>query len=164
MTRTVIATLVVGCMVIATTAWLTLPRNSKQKGDPSKFRFMHCPKCLRESTYSPEGIEKPCLYCEKPLVGTIESVRISGPLHSQYKRMVAFLLVEVNCLLGIVVYLLYHPPSAGEQEFYYTECPKRSCRRRMRYAAGRAGAKAQCPLCKTKFINPTLEDQAAVGR
>ncbi len=48
--------------------------------------------------------------------------------------------------------------------FYYTYCPNRKCKRKMRYPANRAGLKAQCPLCKTTVINPTVEEQERLER
>jgi hypothetical protein len=162
MNRVHLLVLTVGVSVIVGTAWLTFPRQARSKRDPSKFRFMHCPQCMRESMYSPSGYEKPCMHCDKPLVATVESVSITGASRNPYGRMFALILVEANVVLGILVYLLYHPPPPPETVQYYTNCPNRKCKRRMRYPANRAGAEAQCPLCKTRFVNPTLEEQAAL--
>lgn len=159
MNRILLLVLAIGGLIIGGTIWRTFPRTPKSIGDPAKFRYMHCPECHRESMYSPDGIEKPCMYCDKPLVATVESIKVTGT-HSPLRRMLAYVLVESVALMGAVVYLLYNPPPPPDMEFYYTRCPNLKCNRKMRYAANRAGAEVQCPLCKTKFLNPTLEEQA----
>lgn len=163
MNRILVVVLAVGGLIIAATIWRTYPRAPKSAGDPSQFRFMHCPEFKRESTYSAVGFEKPCMYCDKPLVGTVESIKVTGT-SNPWKRMLAYVLAESVGLMGAVVYILYNPPPSPEMEFYYTRCPNLKCNRKMRYSANRAGAEVQCPICKTKFLNPTLEEQAAAKR
>jgi ribosomal protein S27E len=163
MNRRVLLVVAVGVSVLVATVWLTFPRKAKSVvRDASLLRYMHCPNCLRESLYSPAAFDTPCLYCNKQLVATEESIKLTG-VRNPYSRMLALILVEANCILGIVVCLLYFPPAPPEMEQFYTNCPNRKCKRRMRYPANRAGAEAQCPLCKTRFVNPTVEEQEAIG-
>ena len=79
MERKYLFILIPGFLLIVATAWFTYPPSKpKSIGDPSKYRYMHCPECNRESMYSPTAFEKPCLYCDKALVATEESIKQTG--------------------------------------------------------------------------------------
>ena len=159
MSRTILAIIGAGLVVIAVSVWATVPRPKKKTGsDPTAYRYSHCPQCHRESNYSLATIDKPCLYCDKALVPTAESIKVTGTSRNLYGRMLALILFEVDCVLGLIVLLSYRSMSAREVEYFYTGCPK--CHRRIRYPAHAAGAEGTCPTCKTRFANPSEAEQA----
>ncbi len=163
MNRLVVLVLAIGAIAIGATVWAVFPRKPKAVDDPRKYHFMHCPECLREQVYSARGLDTKCPECDKTLVPTEKSIKETGT-GAAYKRMLVYVLAESVAILGALVYILYNPPPPKEMEQYYTRCPNRKCKRRMRYPASRAGMMAQCPRCKTTFCNPTVEEQELIEK
>ncbi len=159
MNRLLIAILAAGGLVIAVTIWLTFPRSKAELVDPSKYQFMHCPECKRETRYSPNAKDMHCLRCDKEMVPTTESIKAQAGRPNPIRRMAALLLTEAVVIMAAVVYLLYNPPPPREEDQYYVYCPNRRCGRKMAYPASRAGAKVACPLCRTAFTNPMPSEQ-----
>jgi hypothetical protein len=149
--------IVTGVIVVAATLWRMWP----QPAPSGEYKFMHCEVCGFETAFNSKAVAQPCPHCKPPTIGrlvpTPESV--VNPPPSPYRQLFAVLLIEGVCILGALVFLLYHPPPPPDAVYYYTHCPNLKCRRKMRYPASRAGAAAQCPLCKTTVINPTVEEQ-----
>jgi|HubBroStandDraft_4_1064222.scaffolds.fasta_scaffold297222_2 hypothetical protein len=147
----------VGAIIVAATLWHLWPQ-SASSGD---YKFMHCEVCGFETAYNPKTAGLQCPHCKPPnfgrLIPTQESVSEDRP--SPYRKIIAVLMAEAVCILGALVFFLYHPPPPPDRVYYYTHCPNIKCRRKMRYPASRAGAPAQCPLCKTTLVNPTVEEQ-----
>src|SRR5262249_28629599 len=64
---------------------------------------------------------------------------------------------ETVGLLGVLVYILYHPPKPRRLETWRTRCP--SCRRRLKFPAERGGTEGRCPGCKHEFVYPPFSDE-----
>lgn len=161
MNRLLVAVLAAGGVVMAVTVWHTLPRTKSAAAiDPSKYKYMHCPECMRESLYSSSAADTPCLRCDKKMVPTVESIKAQAGRANPWRRMAALLLTEAVFILGVIVYILYNPSPPPEEEEYYVYCPNKRCGRKMAYPARRAGAKVRCPLCKTAFTNPSVPTDA----
>jgi hypothetical protein len=60
--------------------------------------------------------------------------------------------VEGIALLGVVVYILYHPPALTDDTMLYTRCA--ACKQRLRYRAGLAGETGRCPRCRRQVHFP----------
>src|SRR5262249_6332751 len=96
MDRKYLTILLPGAILVAVTVWLTYPESkTKSIGDPSKYRFMHCPECKRESIYSPSAFEKGCRDCDKSLIGTETSIKQNGTVASPFNRMFLYVFVEL---------------------------------------------------------------------
>src|SRR3954465_7444473 len=112
MNRLLFAVLTAGGLVMAVTVWVTFPRaKSAPAVDPSKYKFMHCPECRRESLFSRNAKDTHCLRCDKEMVPTVESIRAQAGQHSPLRRMAALLLTEAVLILAAVVFILYNPPA-----------------------------------------------------
>jgi ribosomal protein S27E len=138
--------------MMAATAWATFPGKTRSLGDPSKLRYMHCPECERESMYSPAASEKPCQYCDKSLVPTEDSIKVTGAGGSPYTRMFLAIFVEVLGLMAIV-WLMGRKRHEKEEGFLYMNCD--SCRQKIRYREGQIGQVAMCRRCKSPFLYPS---------
>jgi uncharacterized paraquat-inducible protein A len=144
----------VALLVMAGTVWFTLPADkARPEGDPSKYRFLHCPECQRENMYSPGAAEQPCRYCEKKLVPTVDSVKQPGAAGSSpYNRMGILLLVEAFVLLALT-WLLFRPrPEDQDANYLYINCDR--CRQKIRYHVNQVGQAAMCRRCKHAFRYP----------
>src|SRR5262249_33164798 len=136
--------------------WALYPRTPQL--DPSKYKFLHCPKCGREFPYAPELDGKPCSRCLPDfiaLVPTAESVAQGGGLQNPFGRMLAVIIVELNILMVAVLYVESSSRRARakaqeEQAYLYFRCIH--CRRKLRFAASKAGQKGQCPRCKRNLV------------
>jgi len=144
--------IVVGTLLLGTTAWMTYPVPPKRSSDTSKFRYMHCPQCEREQTYSPDVFDKPCLYCEKRLVGTEESIKRSGGAPNPYGRMFIFMYVELLILMGAFWIVSRKRSGNQEEDYLYMNCEK--CRQKIRYPEDKIGRVALCRRCKHCFQYP----------
>jgi ribosomal protein S27E len=151
-----------GVVILSVTALMLWPRPT----EPGDCHFMHCSVCDNEMVYSAALSGKRCPRCKPPNIGylipTRKSVNEGG--RSPYRQIVGVLMFESIFVLGALVFLLYHPPPPPEAKFYYTFCPNRKCKRKMRYSANRAGMAAQCPVCKSMVVNPTVEEQELLER
>jgi ribosomal protein S27E len=156
MDRKYLSVLLPGALLIAATAWLTYPPSKpKSIGDPSKFRYMHCPECSRESMYSPAGFEKQCPYCEKSLVGTEQSIKQTGNAPNPFSQMFMLVFVELIVVMACVWYVGRPRPHNPDDEFLYINCGK--CKQRIRYRVEQVGLQAMCRRCKHAFRYPDEE-------
>jgi len=156
MDRKLVAILVAGALVMGFTAWRAYPSRPPEipKGDR---RYMHCPKCAKESRYDEHQYEKDCAYCGQkgPLVATKESIRTIGVPSGPIARLLPPLLLEAILLGAVVLWYVHRRKTLSvEEDQLYTECSR--CRQRLRYHAAKIGHLAQCPRCKRRFIFPAL--------
>jgi hypothetical protein len=157
MNRKYIVVLVAGALVMATTAWVLFPpRKPKSVGDPSTYKFMHCPKCFREKMYTPDVADKLCLYCDKPMVPTTErfSESNAAKAKSPYGLMFALLYVELLAVMAAIWWMSRKRTIDGDGESLYMNCPK--CKQKIRYHERQIGYAAMCRRCKNSFIYPAL--------
>jgi uncharacterized paraquat-inducible protein A len=147
--------MVAGAVLMGTTAWLTYPTHPNRSSDSSKFRYMHCPECERQQTYSLEGADKTCLYCEKRLVGTEESIKRGGSAPNPYGRMFIFLYAELLLVIAAYWIVSRSRPGQDAENYLYMNCEK--CRQRIRYHERKVGQVAICRRCKHCFNYPEEE-------
>jgi hypothetical protein len=155
MNRKRLILLLAGAIVVAFTVFLLYPRPPQPGSE--KFRFMHCPKCGTEYPYNPELAGKPCSRCAPfgpDLVPTTESVATTGGVAvSPWNKMFVVLLVEAVVLMGAFLYvehLVRKEKTQTQEEYLYIRCLH--CRRKLRFAATKAGLKGQCPRCKGNLV------------
>ena len=153
--RKYVVTLAVGAVVLAATTLLTGPGAPRRARDPSRYRYVHCPDCLREKLYTPDALDVPCAYCDKRLVPTETSVGDRADRAGRYGTMYSLLGVEAVALMAVLLYLA-RPRPPGEDEFLYIACEK--CTQKIRYLERQIGQTAMCPRCKSTFVCPEAED------
>jgi|GEM_PF-3242918 ribosomal protein S27E len=158
MNRRVLFTLVVGTFVVAITVAATYPRADSKPpaADTSRFRFMHCPECDRETKYSSREVDERCPRCDKKMIPTIESIAVTGKHNSRFKLMFALVLMKL-CAIMAAALLVKHLPGQLQNEFYYVNCQK--CGQKIRYNEGKVGRSAACPRCKGMFTFPPVSDE-----
>jgi ribosomal protein S27E len=153
MNRKIGFVLAAAVVVMAATAWAAYPSRKRATGDPSKYRYMHCPKCGREKMYTPAAAEQPCLYCEKPLVPTEESILQTGrEPNNPYGKMFLALYAELLAVMAAVWYISKPRPEQADEDFLYLNCQK--CRQKIRYREQQIGLAAMCRRCKHAFLYP----------
>ncbi len=152
-----LGTLLIGGSVMAATFWCLRPAIAAE----SDYKFMHCDVCHQELAYNSSLAGKP-RRCEPPKIGMLIPTRRSikdGHVNPWWSLNVA-MSFEAVCLLGAVVYLLYHPPRRTAADYHYIRCP--NCDRKLRYRAERAGeAAGWCPACKAMFVYPSLAEPSS---
>jgi hypothetical protein len=152
---TLLLVLGTGALVIAGTVWATWPGPPKSIGDPSKFKFLYCPQCGREKPYTAVEKEQQCIYCEKTMIGSPESMKQKSQGLGPYSEMVMVVFVEVVGLM-FAFWLVARPRTADpHEEFIYMFCE--SCRQKIRYRERQVGLMALCPRCKQPFTFPELD-------
>jgi hypothetical protein len=156
MNRTLSSILSVGIIVIGLTVWLTWPTAPRTPGDPSRYKFLHCPQCEREDRYTPAAAEKACLYCEKELVPTEQSIKDRGGRPSPYGRMFTLVAAELIALMALVLFLGRARWGDAADEYYYFNCGR--CRQKIRYRIRQVGLAAICPRCKAAFTYPEVSE------
>jgi ribosomal protein S27E len=155
--------LVLGLVVMGTTAWLTYPRKPKRSlAELSQYRYMHCPDCKHEGSFAQDALDKPCPVCgsEKGLVPTLESVKGKAE-SSPYTKMTAALFVEVVVLMGAVWLVLRPRDRSGEAAYLRMRCPK--CGQKLRYTEDHIGQAGACRKCKKVFVFPAESLPEEVG-
>jgi ribosomal protein S27E len=139
-------------LIMAGTAWATYPSSKpKPASDPSRLRYLHCPQCLRERMYTPQDAEKPCLYCDKRLVATEESIKNTGSPGNPYTLMFVLLFAESVVAMAAVL-LVGHNRHKSEDDYLYINCEK--CRQKIRYRVQQVGLAAMCRRCGQTFVYP----------
>ena len=157
MHRKYVITLGVGAVVLALTALIASPGRPRRAADPSRYRYVHCPECMREKTYTPDALDLPCQYCDKRLVPTELSVGDRNARTGKYGQMISLLVVELVALMGVILFLA-RPRTAGpDADFLYIACEK--CTQKIRYLERQIGQTAMCPRCKSTFVCPEAEDE-----
>lgn len=150
----VVLTIAIGVAVMIVTTMALRPRASER----AQYRFMHCDVCNQELTYNEKLAGGRCPKCQPPKIGNLVPTHIS--IHegggNPYRNLNIALSFEAVLLLGAVVFVLYHPPEANSKEYRYTTCSK--CKRKLRFAAYRAGGEGQCPGCKAVVGFPVFSD------
>lgn len=154
MNRKLTSILLGGASIIAITAILTYPRQTRSVGDPSKFRYLHCPECKREKMFSVKGMDEKCLYCDKPLVGTSESIKQTG-VDSPHRLMVSLVIAELLAIMAAIWFVSRPRPQDPEDNFLYINCGK--CKQKIRFRRNQVGQRAMCRRCKHTFIYPEEE-------
>jgi hypothetical protein len=144
--------IVIGALLMGATAWMTYPNGPKRLSDTSKFRYMHCPECEREQSFSPNLFDKPCLYCDKRLVGTEDSIKRPGGAPNPYGRLFIFLYAELIALMAVVWFVSRKRSEVEEEDYLYMNCEK--CRQKIRYREEQIGQIAICRRCKQCFHYP----------
>jgi ribosomal protein S27E len=152
MKQKTIPVIVVGAMLMGVTAWMTYPSVPKRSSESSAFRFLHCPECEREQTYSLSMIDKSCLYCEKRLVATEESIKRPGGAPRQFGRMFMILYAELLALMAACWIVSRNWPGQDEVDYLYMNCEK--CRQKIRCREEKIGLIAICRRCKHCFHYP----------
>jgi hypothetical protein len=132
-----------------------------EEGASEEYKFMHCNKCGKEMPYNATLAGLRCPTCPPlrggTLVPTTRSMAQGGG--NPWRGVNIALSFETVGLLGVLVFILYHPPKQRRDEFWRTRCPK--CRRKLKFPAERGGTEGRCPGCKHVFIYPPYcEDQA----
>jgi hypothetical protein len=155
MQRKLVYVLAVGAILMGVTGWLTFPSRIRSVSETSKVRYVYCPDCEREQTYTPTSFDNPCLYCEKRLVGTEESIKLRGGAPNPYGRMFVFLYVELLILMAAFWFVSRKRPGQNEEDYLYMNCEK--CRQKIRYLDNKIGQVAICRRCKHCFHYPEEE-------
>lgn len=159
MSRNLLLVLGAGGLIIAATVWATLPSTPKSSGDPARFRFLYCPNCGREKPYTPVEKDQQCLYCDKAMIGSAESVKQSrgaGP----YSQMIMLVFTEVVGLMFLIWLVARPRPADPREEYIYTYCE--SCRQKIRYRERQVGLTALCPRCRQPFTFPELDPRETI--
>ena len=145
----------VGLTIMVVTYVLLRPL-PKAAGD---FKFMHCDTCRTEMVYNTNLAWKSCPRCQPPKMGTLiatrESIHEGGA--NPWRRLKIALSFESVCLLGAVVFLLYHPPKLAASTYRRMRCP--TCKRVLRFPPERAGGEGMCPACNSLFGYPLISQE-----
>src|SRR4051812_30332151 len=100
--------LVLGLLIIGLTLWKTYPRKPRRSLiDPAQAKYMHCPECQTEMSFSADKLDNECVYCGYGvgLIATIESLKKSSG-KSPYAKLVTFVLPELVVLLTALWFIL----------------------------------------------------------
>lgn len=155
MRRNLLLVIVVGTLVVGGTIWATWPDPPKSIDDASKPKFLYCKQCGREKPYSPAEKDQVCLYCDRPMVATSESVKQKYRGAGPYSQMVMVVFAEVIALM-FAIWIVARPRTyTPEEEFIYHFCE--SCNQKIRYRERQIGLMALCPRCKRPFTYPELD-------
>jgi hypothetical protein len=152
MNRRIIVVLAAGILVIAATAWLTRPRTPKSYGDPSKYQYIHCPKCQREERFTPTALDKECMYCSIERVPTEASIKGKGGPPNPYGRIFALVFAELVGVMAAILVVTQKMFDKPDEDFLYFNCDH--CRQKIRYREEQVGLPAMCRRCKRPFLYP----------
>lgn len=127
---------------------------------PSKdkpFRFVQCPRCGFEATFSPSLLDNSCPKCGRAskLVGVHEKGEHPFTTRDRLVCFVAVGLVDVLFVTWLVITHRRRKVEVVEEPDCRCRCP--ACRRKLRYLPSQGGVTGRCPGCKHEFVFPAAE-------
>lgn len=161
MSRQICYVLVAGAVAVGVTVWITYPRANKFIGDPSQYKFMHCPKCRKETVFDLDKFVEGCARCGREMVATKNSGAVDGSQPSPVFRTFSLVMLELIVVMAAILFVTRRRGAKYEEhEFYYMRCP--NCRQKIRYRERQVGQPALCPRCRKPFVFPAVDPYAVM--
>lgn len=138
-------------------SWLFFGAAPAKTEKPKTFTHMHCPSCLEEFTYNPAVVGRKCPNCSAgaKYVGTVGSLEEIAKEPGNTGTIILFSLLTLVLLQGLVFVGARRFAVLREREEDYrnrrliARCPY--CKRKVSFAATKAGTWTTCFQCKTAF-------------
>ncbi|QJW99275.1 hypothetical protein [Frigoriglobus tundricola] len=131
-----------------------------EKGDTSKFKFLHCDQCNMELPYNKDLDSRPCPKCPPPKSGfyvpTETSAKSGKAALPPWTKVYVALFTDTVLMLGAVTYLMYRKVPDPNSVFFIVACPY--CNQRLRYRAVSHGGLGSCSRCKRMIRFPDEDD------